>query len=81
MNGHYSRSWHGDLGPGKRPDELPPKPDRSGELLTAVQAGQVAGLSSQQIRDRARKGLIAAQLIGGRYYFRRGDAERLRVQS
>lgn len=78
--GHYTRSRHGDLGPGKRPDELT-KPDRSSELLTATEAGRLVGMSSGQIRELARTGRLPFELKGGKYYIRRGDVERLRGQS
>lgn len=75
--GHYTRSWHGDLGTGKRPDELS-RPDRTSELLTAAEAARLVGMSSGQIRELARTGRLPFELKSGRYYFRRGDVERLR---
>jgi hypothetical protein len=73
---HYLRSHHGDLGPGKRPDELA-RPDR-GELLTAVEAGRILRRTEAQVRALARAGKLPFELKAGRYYVRRGDAERLR---
>jgi hypothetical protein len=74
---HYNRSWHGDLGPGKRPDQLP-KPDRSSELLTAVEAGLVLGCSGDHVRVLIRRGKLRSEFTKGKHFVRRGDVERLR---
>lgn len=78
--GHYLRSPHGDLGPGKRPGELP-KPDRSSELLTAVEAGRLLGCSGDHVRVLIRKGTLRSEFNKGKHFVRRGDVERLRGEA
>lgn len=73
--GHYTRSWRGDLGVGKRPDELP-RPDRSTELMGTTEAANRLQITPRSVLRLIRTNKLAAQQIGERFYVTRGDVER-----
>lgn len=73
--GHYTQSWRGDLGVGKRPDELP-RPDRSSELMGTTEAANRLQITPRSLLKLIRAGKLPARMMGGRFYVRRGDVER-----
>lgn len=75
----YTRSPHGDLGVGKRPDELDwKKPDPFD--LTTGEAAVLAGVSADVMIAWVRRGKVDSARRGGRYFLRRRDVELLAEQ-
>lgn len=75
----YARPHHGDLGVGKRPDELDwKKPDPFD--LTTGEAAALAGVSPWTMLDWVRTGKVHSERRGHRYYVRRRDVEQLAEQ-
>lgn len=73
--GRYTQSWRGDLGVGKRPDELP-RPDRSTELLGTTEVAVILGIQPYTLIRLIKTGKLPARRMGGRFYVTRGDVER-----
>lgn len=73
--GHFTQSWRGDLGVGKRPDELP-RPDRSTELLGTTEAARRLGITPRSVLMLIRTNKLPERQIGDRFYVTRGDVER-----
>lgn len=75
----YNRSSHGDLGVGKRPDELP-RPDPAPFDMTTKEAAAMLGGGPNTMLDWCRKGKIASERHGYRYVLRRTDVRRLAAE-
>lgn len=74
----YLRSQHGELGIGKRPDELARPDPRVLELIQVNDAARMLDISWNSVASMIKAGRLTGFKVDGRLHVRRGDVERLR---
>lgn len=76
---HFSRSQHGDLGVGKRPDELHWQ-GAEPFAMSIAEAAELLGVAVSTVRTLIRRGKLQAGKMSHRYFLRRSDVEQLAAQ-